>query len=317
MGKKTVAIVGSNPLSRGHAPWDSDIPIWVFNEASAGWAKDLKVAAVFQLHLPMIFRSRHNHAFAEYYEWLKDEKPYPIYMQEKYPDVPSSVRLPLDEMVEILPAPIQVRIGKEPERTKYFTSSVAYAIAFAIYEGYERIEIYGVETLSDTEYVQQRDGITLWMGIALGMGIEIEMHTAAGFLSCVQYGYEGSFMVDRQLLEAAYNAWSETKEKCEEDLRRSEARLGMWIDRMGKADTPESQQKATTEYYGALKKHINTVLEYGIASGIVQENVRYLDILDERIKAAGCEKAEEVYEYEKSLSEDPDAVPERMNIECE
>lgn len=292
MGKKTVAIVGSNPLTRDQAPWvKGAIDIWLFNEAPAGWAKGRRCSALFQMHLPDIFRSHINRNVEDYHLWLQEEHSFPIYMIEQYPDVPSSVKFPMREIKRSLPFP---KAGAEPKY--YFTNSVGYAVALAIHQGYERIELYGVEMASETEYVHQRSCVMLWMGIALGMGIEFIVHSGTGFLDAPLYGYEGGFMVDRQLLETGVKRWYETKQEVEEKLRRSEIRMEETIKTLMQAGTQEEAIEHTKNYLAALKHHTSVVLEYGVASGCYQENIRYLGILDERIRAAGGDDALKAYE---------------------
>jgi hypothetical protein len=55
----------------------------------------------------------------------------PIYMQDKYADVPNSIKFPLQE--------IKDKFGD------YFTNSISYMTAMAIFEGYNEIAIYGVD----------------------------------------------------------------------------------------------------------------------------------------------------------------------------
>ena len=66
----------------------------------------------------------------------------PVYMQEKYPDIPSSIKYPLDKMVE--------EFGVERSNTNhtpdaYFTNSISFMLALGIYEGFQEIHIYGVD----------------------------------------------------------------------------------------------------------------------------------------------------------------------------
>ncbi len=55
----------------------------------------------------------------------------PIYMQKRYDDIPNSIEFPLKEVVD--------KFGN------YFTNSISYMTALAIYEGYHEIAIYGVD----------------------------------------------------------------------------------------------------------------------------------------------------------------------------
>ncbi len=55
----------------------------------------------------------------------------------------------------------------------YFRSDVSYMIAYAIHEGYERIEVYGVDF--DEEFDLDKPRITYWLGVAKGRGIEVDI----------------------------------------------------------------------------------------------------------------------------------------------
>jgi hypothetical protein len=41
-------------------------------------------------------------------------------------------------------------------KVKYFTSTLAYEIAYALHLGFERIELYGFEMSSGDEYIEQK-----------------------------------------------------------------------------------------------------------------------------------------------------------------
>lgn len=177
--KETVAIIGSHPRTRAEFDFDrTDADIWLFNEAISNpantWAKCAD--AVFQMHEEAIWRNPANRNDPQHYQWLSSQNETTVYMQESYPDVPMSTRFPLEEIIARY-------------KIKYFTSSVTYALALACYLGYKRIELYGVEMETNTEYAYQRDGVTLWIGVALGLGIEVDAHIS--MFDQPLYGYEG------------------------------------------------------------------------------------------------------------------------------
>jgi hypothetical protein len=100
----------------------------------------------------------------------------PVYMQDKNANVPGSVKFPLDEMLETFKG----LTGK-----KYFTNSISYMLAFAIYEGiitgkqWDEIHIYGVDMAVGPEYIAQRPSCEYWIGIAEGMGIKMFIPAAS------------------------------------------------------------------------------------------------------------------------------------------
>jgi hypothetical protein len=56
----------------------------------------------------------------------------------------------------------------------YFTNTVDYAIALAIYKGFKEIGIYGVSMIGGSEYAYQKPGVEFWIGQALGRGVKIK-----------------------------------------------------------------------------------------------------------------------------------------------
>lgn len=77
----------------------------------------------------------------------------------------------------------------------YFTNSVCYMIALAIAEGYQKIELYGVNQAGLFEYMEQRKGVEFWIGYALGKGIEVYINPPSSLLTNTKntpYGYEDS-----------------------------------------------------------------------------------------------------------------------------
>ena len=189
--KDTVAIIGSHPRTRGNFDFNrTDADVWVFNEAlKSPWCK--RADAVFQMHDPIIWRSSTNRNDPNHYNWLKNTT-VPVYMQEKYEDVPASIKFPLNELIADL-------FG-DYKPIPYITSSVAYALALAVYLKYKKIEVYGVEMETNTEYGHQRIGVAFWVGIAIGRGIEIDFHSDS-ILNAPLYGYDGSSRIDKEKFE--------------------------------------------------------------------------------------------------------------------
>ena len=62
--------------------------------------------------------------------------------------------------------------GGQPE--EFFTSSVDWMIALALLEGFERIELYGVDLwAAPHERGKQRNGAHYWIGMARGRGADV------------------------------------------------------------------------------------------------------------------------------------------------
>lgn len=188
--KRTLIIAGSNPANRDRVPWDADADIWVLNEAaSIGWPQ--RVTAVFQLHPPEIYTAAANVNDDSHWRWLQQKHPFPVYMQDVDPRVPSSVRYPLDDAKKYLNKLTLNDYGHpDGDPVAYFTSSFPYALALALLHGYERIEIYGTELASGTEFQYQRDCFLLWIGVAVGHGVEVAMYSGHRIFDALLYGYQ-------------------------------------------------------------------------------------------------------------------------------
>ena len=204
-GKRTVAIVGFAPSSRHLAPYDDpDVEIWGVNEAYAhNFMVDsngnFRADRWFQLHKPWSYKRDNNRNDPDHWKWLQQEHPFPIYMQEKDPLVPSSVKYPLEEIVEKY---LTGKVWRGEEVCRYFTSSFAYMCALALYLGFERIEVYGFEMATMTEYTYQKGSTEFWLGLAAGLGVEVQLVENCQLLKGAMYGYEVTQMINRQELEA-------------------------------------------------------------------------------------------------------------------
>jgi len=103
----------------------------------------------------------------------------PLYTIYEYPELPSSHAYPLKEIISHFDE-------------DYFSSSFDFAIALAIYEGYERIDIYGANMSAKDEYVYQRPSFSYWLGICKGMGVTFKIHGETELLkneNNLIYGY--------------------------------------------------------------------------------------------------------------------------------
>lgn len=158
-----VAIVGFATSSRDLTPYgDDSFEIWGLNELYTYMPRWNRW---FEVHDRKLFYecfSPDNPRTAGHLDWLKKQDgTKPIYMVEKYDDIPASVAYPYDDMM--------VRYGN----IKYYTSSIAYMLALAIAEGYAEIHVYGVDMMMDDEYAFQRSCCDFFLGVALGMGRRI------------------------------------------------------------------------------------------------------------------------------------------------
>ena len=125
----------------------------------------------------------------------------PIYVAKKWPDVENTVEYPIKEILETFKA-------------EYFMNSFAYMIALAIYEGFERIETYGLDLRYFTElggemkykknWLDETHCVAFWAGVARGRGIEFVTTKRSSVMKPVYpgdpklYGYEVSKEIAEQ-----------------------------------------------------------------------------------------------------------------------
>jgi len=42
-----------------------------------------------------------------------------------------------------------------------------------VIDGYNKIWFFGIDMMTNTSYIQEKGGVEFWMGVALGMGVEV------------------------------------------------------------------------------------------------------------------------------------------------
>ena len=87
----------------------------------------------------------------------------PIFLQKVWPEYPNSMKYPLREIVD--------KFG-----LTYFSNSVCYMIAYAIYIGVKQIDLIGVNQIGKEEYINEKGGVEFWIGFALGKGLKVKVH---------------------------------------------------------------------------------------------------------------------------------------------
>lgn len=275
--RETVAIVGSHPRTREYAPFDQDIDVWVFNEVM-GLGHIPRADAVFQMHRPPIWKNPTNRNDANHYAWLQQEHPFPVYMLEQYAEVPAAAAYPLEALCDAL-------LGGQFDR-RYFTSSVAYAVALAIYQGYRRIELYGVEMETNTEYYAQRDGVYFWVGLAIGRGVSVYIHPESSLFKSPLYGYEGDIELKRQdfVERLAYlEGLVQGARSDSENARKAQTQA---LERAVRAKGPEREGEVK-RFFATIKAQTQTAVDLGALEGAMAENQRYIAKADAMHEAAG------------------------------
>lgn len=324
--KDTIILFGTNTFTRHLIDWNrDDCEYWCWNEVGSlkddrpgYWAK--RVDLLLQMHASPIFRNHNNlnhgrHQTLEdgtksnsHYDWLQRPHEFPVYMQEHFDDIPSSVKYPFDEIVKTLLPNIWREYGRGKEQVRHFTSSTSYAIALAIYlneigeKKVKQIELVGIEMTSDTEYVRQRDGVTFWIGIAIGKGINVVIHSPL-FLNNKLYGYTGEVVIQRQEFEMSLRKLDELIERTKEQAYEAKGRSQALLDALMKTTSQADANRIAQEFLHALNVAQDASSKYGEMVGRHAENKRYLDECDELIRAAGGEKSLQVLMEVNDVSE--------------
>jgi hypothetical protein len=109
----------------------------------------------------------------------------PVITKQHYDFVPNCVPFPFDEM-----------------HCQYFTSSIAYMIAYAIYKGADEIDLYGIQMATRVEFTNQRPCCEYWLGYAEGKGIKIFINRPSQLI----FSPKGRYGVDWDNLDQGH-AW--------------------------------------------------------------------------------------------------------------
>lgn len=222
---RKVALLGGVKATLQYAPFDD--PSWeVWSHTSVPPKLARRVDRFFDVHPRHCFEERMKCGRADYYGWLTSQTT-PVYMQAKEKDVPASVRYPLER--------VQTEWPNLP-----FGSQTAYMIALALMEGVTHLGLFGIHYAFKTEYEEQRANCELWVGIAIGRGVQVVIPPGCPVARepYELYGYE-----------------SHTPEKYQQrKVRFAEAKAAQRpvFDATRLVAAPTSEQTARAERFAAL-----------------------------------------------------------------
>lgn len=173
---RSVGILGSAPKSLRYAPFDNDR--WELWGTSNNHVQLPRWDVWFELHsLEFLaqFGGREEHI-----EWMfEDHGPdRVIYCREELAhQIPNGVPYPLEVIREKFPA-------------EYFTNSISWMLALAIYQQVDQIGLWGVDMSMKEEYRDQRPSCEYYIGLARGMGIPVHIPDQSDLLKARQlYGF--------------------------------------------------------------------------------------------------------------------------------
>ena len=176
----TIVLLGWASSSRHLAPYErairGEVDLMSLNEAAAQpWYKG-GANLWLQVHPRWDFMRANNRSDPTHPDWLHEDHGFPIFMQDKFYDVPNSVRYPIEEAYDLSHG--------------YLTSSFAYMMSLAILMGYERIEIYGFDMSHDSEFGDQKPCAEYLIGKAEGLGVQVYLPPVCPLLRGNLYAYE-------------------------------------------------------------------------------------------------------------------------------
>jgi hypothetical protein len=269
--KDTLVIMGSHPRTRGDFDFSrQDCDIIIFNEAAKQeWVK--RADYVLQIHDPIIWKNPQNRNDPQHYEWLKSTTT-PVYMQDVYPDVPNSVRFPKDEILTMLP-----NARNNGELIREVDCSPAWALALGIYQGYKRIEIYGVELESNTEYQYQQGNFKYWCGIAAGRGVELDIHSS--LFGSPLYGYEGEVSIPYETFQERIDTLMPLKKDKSGTFSAHAVTMTKAFDGFISGDVKD--------FTVLVQNTITAANDLSYIEGAMQENLRYKGKADKMRESGG------------------------------
>lgn len=211
--KRRIAIVGFGETAKD-CPWqDPTWELWAMN----GW---LRVAAERGVPAPedrySLWFDMHTPAYTERYgveakigdaqvKWLEAPHPFPIFALDRYERFPASVRFPIEDVI--------AATGRD-----YFTSTVAYALGYvlmlALQGKVEKVALYGIDLVHETEYGEQRPCAEYYLGRLDGLGVELVIHKDSALLHQLhRYGYDQENPLYKQIRRVFEDQYGASKKR--------------------------------------------------------------------------------------------------------
>lgn len=178
--KRIVAIVGYASSSRDLANQQPpDVEIWALSDA---YTFLRRASRWFEVH------DYNNDEGAAAWQTKMREIGVPVFCLFPLAGVPNSFPLPYAEICEAL--------GVDA----YFTSTIAYMLAMAVYESVKEIRLFGIDMATGTEYEGQRACCEYWIGVARAKGIKVVIPDSSPLCKAPLYGFGFNGSVSRRVL---------------------------------------------------------------------------------------------------------------------
>ena len=179
--EKKVCILGYAPHLKETPFQDESWELWGINSLYRQLPEVplSRFSAWFEIHSVEFLANRADQkAVKDHFKVLSEMK-MPLYMKDHYPMFPSSVKYPINEVIDHLKC------------SSYFTNTISYMIALAIVQGYTDIAIFGVDMAVGGEYEHQRPSCEYFIGRAEGAGIQVYLPDTCDLLKTnFLYGIE-------------------------------------------------------------------------------------------------------------------------------
>ena len=175
MAKKTVVLTGLFAPFEHHL--GDDVEIWGCNRA---YILQQDIPQNPDLTRLFFFDALERLEYYGHKDFVKhlNDMAIPVVASKHYPQIPLSTEFPLQEVMEefrlLLPHKEKLSLSELMRQGKpYFTSTVTYMMALAIYEGFERVLLHRMQVFPQSvEYFEQKACMNFWCGIAIGRGID-------------------------------------------------------------------------------------------------------------------------------------------------
>ena len=184
---KIVALIGGNQKTDTLAPFDDlSVDIWTMTMHTM---RVPRVTAVFEMH-DDVFTSDRWEKYPDtegYREWLRKNTSIPVYMHHPLDEIPAALRYPWEKIVKRLCGGMLWK--GEQELKRMFGSTPSYLLAWALYLGYERVEMYGLELSQSAQIREERTWIFYWMGQANARGVSVYIPAESSFYQELFYPF--------------------------------------------------------------------------------------------------------------------------------